>query len=222
MAKILILLGPPGSGKGTQAKLLIQRKEGVAHISTGDLFRSEIASASELGKLVEETIRKGSLVSDEITNQIFYKQINLLHIKNPTNKVYILDGYPRTAPQADFLRKMSLSEDSFFEGLLVAELDVSEDEVIRRISGRLINPRLGIVYHKTDKTPKKEGFCDEDGGELIQREDDNPKTVRERYEIYRTEVDGIVTQLGTSKEFYKIEAMRPPEEVYSELSKLLK
>jgi len=196
-ARVLIFLGAPGSGKGTQAKKLCEKFPGWLHVSTGDLFRKEIASGSELGKSVQEIIASGKLVSDDTTNQVFASQVERLLSQGPV-KGLILDGYPRTRPQTqfliDFCRKSGKLEDP-----KAIELLVSEEAVVERLSNRLINPRSGRVYHKLFSPPRVPGKDDEDGGELIQRDDDKPEVIRSRFKLYTSQRDGIVNELGNDR-----------------------
>lgn len=193
-AAVIVLLGPPGSGKGTQAKELAAKNTGWVHVSTGDLFRKEIHSGSQLGNSVKDILAAGRLVPDETTNSVFQSQVKaLLAEKNPA--VLLLDGYPRTGPQAQSLMAF-YGGDKRLSVPRVIELAVSLDNVVFRLGGRLVNPRTGRVYHKVLNPPKKPGICDEDGGPLIQRDDDKEETIRKRYAIYTSERDSIVKGLG--------------------------
>ncbi len=192
----VILLGPPGSGKGTQAKLLSDRHQGSQpwiHISTGDLFRKEIASGSQLGKTLQGILASGQLVSDDQTNDVFHSQVKVILNKNPAC-VLLLDGYPRTAVQAKFLRNLANSIPVLKEGIVV-ELRVPEDSLVERLTNRLVNPRTGGIYHKIFNPPKKPGICDVDGGPLIQRDDDKEETVRKRFAVYSMQRDAILEAL---------------------------
>lgn len=193
---VFVLLGPPGSGKGTQAARLHEKHSDWLHVSTGNLFRAEIASGSELGNSVKSILADGNLVSDEVTNQVFRSQVlKLLDEANP--KALILDGYPRTGPQSGALLKLVAEEPRLAEPVPV-ELKVSESEVVNRLAGRLVNPRSGKIYHVKTNPPKVEGVCDEDGGELIHRPDDQPEVIKSRYNLYVEQRESILSGLGVT------------------------
>lgn len=192
--KVVVLLGAPGSGKGTQAKFLATKNPGWVHISTGDLFRAEISSQSPLGQSVKSIIDSGKLVSDDLTTQVFEAQVlKIIAEKKPV--ALILDGYPRTKAQAQSLMAFTAKHDRLCEPLAV-EMVVGAEEVVSRLEGRLINPRNGRIYHEKTNPPKKPMVCDDDGGALIKRSDDNRKTILERYSLYEEQRDGLVSVLS--------------------------
>ena len=168
----LVFLGPPGAGKGTIAKVA-KEALGVPHISTGDLFRANIKNETELGKRVKEILASGGLVPDEITIKMVENRLS----ESDCEKGYILDGFPRTIPQAEALSKMSNVEG-------VINFVLSEEEIIKRLSGRRMCPSTGRTYHILFKPPKVEGLDDETGEPLIQRDDDKPEAIRHRLELY--------------------------------------
>ena len=168
----LVFLGPPGAGKGTIAKVA-KEALGVPHISTGDLFRANIKNETELGKRVKEILASGGLVPDEITIKMVENRLS----ESDCEKGYILDGFPRTIPQAEALSKMSNVEG-------VINFVLSEDEIIKRLSGRRMCPSTGRTYHILFNPPKVEGIDDETGEPLIQRDDDKPESIRHRLELY--------------------------------------
>jgi adenylate kinase len=217
---LVILLGPPGSGKGTQAKRLTTLQPTWSHVSTGDLFRKEIASKSELGLKVSEVIAQGKLVSDDLTGQIFESQLFKI-IKEKSPAVILLDGYPRNAVQSAHILK--LVESSQFPTPRILELDVPESAVLERLGGRLVNAKTGKVYHSVYSPPKVPGVCDEDGSKLIQRPDDRPETIKSRYALYQKERSGIVEGLKKGRiESVKVSGTRAPEEIEQELEKKIK
>ena len=168
----LVFLGPPGAGKGTIAKVA-KEALGVPHISTGDLFRANIKNETELGKRVKEILASGGLVPDEITIKMVENRLS----ESDCEKGYILDGFPRTIPQAEALSKMSNVEG-------VINFVLSEEEIIKRLSGRRMCPSTGRTYHILFNPPKVGGIDDETGEPLIQRDDDKPEAIRHRLELY--------------------------------------
>ena len=168
----LVFLGPPGAGKGTIAKVA-KEALGVPHISTGDLFRANIKNETELGKRVKEILASGGLVPDEITIKMVENRLS----ESDCEKGYILDGFPRTIPQAEALSKMSNVEG-------VINFVLSEEEILKRLSGRRMCPSTGRTYHILFNPPKVEGIDDETGEPLIQRDDDKPESIRHRLELY--------------------------------------
>jgi adenylate kinase len=181
-ATVVVFLGPPGSGKGTQGKELAKNLRAVQHLATGDLFRSEIAQKTPIGQQVESVISSGKLVSDELTYEVLKSQLTkVVAEKQPL--CLLLDGYPRNGVQVRNLVK--LIEETKLKGPIFFELEVPKEVIVDRVSGRLVNPRTGAVYHLKTKAPRVAGRCDQDGGELIQRPDDRPEVVGGRYDIYQ-------------------------------------
>src|SRR5579862_1086160 len=183
----LILIGPPGSGKGTQAKLLSLRL-GLAHISTGDMLRDAIRHATPAGRKAQPFVNSGQLVPDDLVNQIiadFFRKDDRL-------ESFVLDGYPRTLPQAmsfeQVLRQQYLGLDA------VVVLNVDDEEIFKRMSGRLVcsNNACGTPYHVTFKPPRQAGICDICGSMLVQRVDDQEQTVRKRLQIYHAGHDELL------------------------------
>lgn len=176
----LVLLGPPGSGKGTQAKLL-SAHYGVPHISTGDIFRDNIARKTPLGREADSYISKGNLVPDGLTNKIVQDRLS----KPDCAKGFLLDGYPRTMGQVRFLQGIV--------GVTAAvEIDVSEVEIVERLGSRRMCA-CGAVYNLTGNPPKKKGICDKCKGKLYLRDDDRPEVIRHRFEVYREQTAPLVT-----------------------------
>ncbi|MBM3199669.1 adenylate kinase [Candidatus Woesearchaeota archaeon] len=165
----IIILGPPGSGKGTQAKMIAERY-GLEHISTGDIFRAKKNEDSELGRTIKDLIDNGKYVPDDITIKIVEEKLGSV------NKGYILDGFPRTIPQADALKKFSSID-------YVICIGVSDKTLVSRISSRLMCP-CGESYNKVTKPPKVKGKCDKCQKKLYQRDDEKPKVVKERLKVY--------------------------------------
>ena len=168
----LILLGPPGSGKGTQAKLLVQNK-GYIQLSTGDMLRESRKSGTELGKLVASVMDAGDLVTDEIVISLIEEKLNTIK-----NQGIIFDGFPRTLAQADALDRLMERFNTKID--LAVELTLDSNKLIERIIGRISCPNCGAMFHRTNNSPKKEGVCDFCGTHLIQRPDDNEESFRTR------------------------------------------
>ena len=176
----LILLGPPGAGKGTQAEI-ISKKLGIDTISTGVMLRTAIREKTELGKLAEGYINDGKLVPDEVVVGIVKERLG----KEDCQKGFILDGFPRTTAQAEALSKTGIEIDK------VLSLEVSDEEIIKRLSGRRECKSCGTPYHVEFKPSKKGDKCDVCGGDLIQRADDNEETVKNRIKIYHEQTEPI-------------------------------
>lgn len=172
----LILMGLPGAGKGTQAEKIVE-KYNIPHISTGDMFRLAIKEGTALGKEAKSYMDKGELVPDEVTIGIVRERLS----KPDCKEGFLLDGFPRTIAQADALENLLSDMDDTIDHVL--HIDVPKDQLIERLTGRRICPTCGATYHVVFNPPKEEGKCDHDGSELIQREDDQPETVRKRLEV---------------------------------------
>lgn len=172
----IVLLGPPGSGKGTQA-VGLARELDCPHIATGDLFRAEIAEETELGVLANEYIAHGNLVPDDVVNAVIRERL-----KQPDTKSFVLDGYPRTLQQAEALQGML---EELERPLCVAlHIDVPDDAIVERAVGRLTCPNCDAIYHLTSKPPRTFGLCDNCRSLLVTRKDDQPSTVRHRLRVY--------------------------------------
>jgi adenylate kinase len=174
---ILVLLGPPGAGKGTQAKLLAHQYL-VPHISTGDMFRDHKARGTELGKKVKALMDAGGLVTDELTNAMVKDRLG----RPDVGPGFILDGYPRTTAQAEYLETLLHSMGRKIDK--VVSYEVAEELVVERISGRRSCPKCGAVFHVSSNPPRQTGVCDKDGTALTQREDDKPENVKKRMQEY--------------------------------------
>lgn len=174
---ILILLGPPGAGKGTQAKLLSQ-EYCIPHVSTGDMFRDHKARGTEIGKMIQAVMDQGGLVTDDVTNAMVDERLSRRDVVGGL----ILDGYPRTTAQAEHLQRL-LQATGRRIGAVVS-YEVTTDRVVDRIGGRRSCPTCGAVYHVIASPPRRAGCCDRDGAGLVQRADDQPENVKKRMEEY--------------------------------------
>ncbi|PRH79564.1 adenylate kinase [Streptomyces solincola] len=203
----IVLVGPPGAGKGTQAAFLAQNLS-IPHISTGDLFRANISQGTELGKQAKAYMDAGNLVPDEVTVGMAKDRMEQADAENG----FLLDGFPRNVAQAEaldaILEQKSLKLDA------VLDLEVPEDEVVKRIAGRRICRSNGAhVYHVVYNQPETEGVCDVCGGELYQREDDSEETVRKRLEVYHTETEPIIDYYKAQGLVATISALAKVDEV---------
>ncbi len=181
----IIMLGAPGAGKGTQAKLIAEKYR-IPHVSTGDIFRANIKNGTELGKEAKKYMDQGLLVPDELTVKILLDRVAQEDCKNG----YVLDGFPRTIPQAEVLDEAltKLGEKIDF----AINVDVSDESIIARMSGRRACLKCGATYHITHIPPKTEGICDECGSELVLRDDDKPETVGNRLRVYHEQTQPLI------------------------------
>lgn len=215
MLRNIILMGPPGAGKGTQAKMLIGAFK-IPHISTGDMFREAIKEGTELGKLAQGYINHGDLVPDEVTIGIVKERL----AKKDCDKGFLLDGFPRTIPQAEALEKIGKEINRKID--VVINIECEEKELIRRISGRRVCKVCGTPYHVDTMKPKVEGICDVCGGPLIQRKDDNPEALKVRLEHYNKETKPLLEFYKTRKILKDFDGMIGTDKLFDELSQLIK
>lgn len=211
----LILLGPPGAGKGTQAKRL-EEKYGIVQLSTGDMLRAEVASGSELGKQAKEIMEAGKLVTDELIISMMSSRID----QDDCNNGFILDGFPRTVAQAKALDKM-LSDKGLALGNVI-EIAVDDELLIERITGRYTCAKCGQGYHDTFQKPEKEGVCDKCGGtDFSRRADDNEETVRSRLTAYHGETAPILPYYKEQDKLVSVNGMAGIDDVTEELYGIL-
>lgn len=206
MPRYIVLLGPPGAGKGTQAKLLIE-KTGLVHISSGDIFRENIKNQTELGLLAQTFINKGELVPDDVTIAMIKERFSRPECADGA----ILDGFPRTKAQAEALDKMLES----FSGKvdLVPFITAAEEVLVDRLSGRWSCRTQGHVYHEKFNPPKSPGVCDLDGSELYQRDDDKAETVKRRILVYMKDTSPLIAYYTRQGKLIKVDGAQPIEQV---------
>ncbi|MEM7825608.1 MAG: adenylate kinase [Candidatus Aenigmatarchaeota archaeon] len=209
----LIIFGPPGSGKGTYASIL-ETRLGIPKINTGDILREIAKSGTELGKKIAEYQSKGELVPDDIVIEIVKERLS----KQDCSKGYILDGYPRTIIQAEALERISTPD-------LIINLIVPQSVIIARLSGRLICLNCNAIYHKIFLKPKNDEVCDKCGSKLIQREDDKPKVIKERFKVYQKQSKPLISYYKKKKPFGNVKCSKvdiPPEVVVERILKKIK
>ncbi|HJA93687.1 MAG TPA: adenylate kinase [Candidatus Eisenbergiella merdipullorum] len=210
----IIMLGAPGAGKGTQAKMIAE-KYGLPHISTGDIFRANIKNGTELGKEAKEYMDKGLLVPDELTVRLLLDRVAQDDCKNG----YVLDGFPRTIPQAEVLdqelSKMGEKVD------YAINVDVPDENIVNRMSGRRACLNCGATYHIVSIPPKKEGICDVCGSELVLRDDDRPETVQNRLKVYHEQTQPLIDFYEKKGVLRSVDGTLPMEEVFAAITRIL-
>jgi len=206
----LILLGPPGAGKGTQAERLVDDFD-LPYYATGDILRQAVKDETDLGRDAKEYMDRGDLVPDDLICKVIMERLDTPEAEDG----FLLDGFPRTPGQADVLDEALERRDRRLTSALLIE--VSDDEVIRRLSGRRICVKNQHLYHVEFDPPKREGVCDQDGSRLIQRDDDKPETVKKRLDVYRQQTEPLAEhyeQLGILRRF---DGTRKPTEVHDHI-----
>ncbi|HIQ02837.1 MAG TPA: adenylate kinase [Desulfurococcales archaeon] len=193
----LVLLGPPGVGKGTYAKEL-SRRLGIPHISTGDIFREEVKKGTPLGLKVKEYLDRGVLVPDSIVNEVVKQRLSM----DDCRRGFILDGYPRTLNQAKALDSMVRIDAALY-------FTAPKEVIIERVSGRRICPKCGAIYHVKNIPPKKPGICDICGSKLIQREDDKPEVVERRLRVYEETMRPVIEYYRSKGLLIEVDASEP-------------
>lgn len=211
---IYILLGPPGAGKGTQAKRMVADYN-LVHISTGDIFRANIKNETELGKKVKDILARGELVSDDLTNGLVFDRLS----EDDCKDGFLLDGYPRNLVQAEALDKWL--EENSRKVDYVLDIQADPETLIKRISGRRVCPNCGHSYHITNEPPKVQGVCDVCGTNLIQRPDDGEETVKSRIEIYEKQTKPLVDYYQEQGKILYFDGNQSIEKVYNDVKNSL-
>jgi adenylate kinase len=204
----LVLVGPPGAGKGTQAHFIASHLS-IPRISTGDIFRYNVTNHTKLGAQAKEFMDRGDLVPDEVTVAMVRDRLG----EDDAKEGFLLDGFPRNVPQAETLKKMLAETD--IKLTVVLELEVDEDEVVRRLSGRRTCRRCERVWHVLYDPPSREGICDDCGGDLFQRDDDKEEVIRHRIEVYKSQTEPLVAFYADEGILAVIDAAGPVEEITS-------
>ena len=210
----IIMLGEPGAGKGTQAMRMTEKYQ-IPHISTGDIFRANIKAETELGKEAKTYIDKGLLVPDCVTENMVLDRIS----QPDCNGGYILDGYPRTIPQADFLWDALAAKGEAIDYAI--NIRVSDDAIIERIAGRRACPKCGSTYHLAYAAPEREGLCDKCGAELYLRDDDRPETVKKRLEVFHEISEPLIKYFNAKGVLHTVDGTQEMEQVFQDITDIL-
>lgn len=210
----VVLLGPPGAGKGTQAKLIINHY-GIPHLSTGDVFRRNIAEGTDLGKQALEYINKGNLVPDGLTIAI----VEELMKHDKCNIGFLMDGYPRTVKQAEALDRILEENNDTLNAVLL--IDVKMEYILDRMTGRRVCEKCGASYHVEYNPPKQLNACNLCGGKLIQRKDDSEEVVRGRLEVYKNQTSPLIKYYEDRNELYRVDGTMPINDVFEAICNIL-
>ena len=210
----IIMLGAPGAGKGTQAKMIAE-KYTIPHISTGDIFRANIKEGTPLGLEAKSYMDQGKLVPDELTVKILLDRV----AKDDCRNGYVLDGFPRTIPQANVLKEALEKQNDKIDYAI--NVDVPDENIVRRMSGRRACVTCGATYHIEHVPPKKEGICDKCGSELILRDDDKPETVLNRLKIYHDQTQPLIDFYSNEGILKEVDGTIDVKDVFENITKIL-
>ncbi len=206
----IVMLGAPGAGKGTQA-VNIAKEFGIPHISTGDIFRANIKNQTELGMKAKSYMDKGALVPDDITIGMLLDRI----VDNDCKNGFVLDGFPRTIPQAESLKAALSLQDARIDPAI--DIEVPDEVITKRMGGRRSCPKCGGTYHIAFNPPKQEGICDNCGTELVQRADDKPETVLERLKTYHDQTQPLIDFYRNEGVLTEVDGTKKPDEVLADI-----
>ena len=210
----IIMLGAPGAGKGTQAKKIAEKYQ-IPHISTGDIFRANIKNGTELGKKAKTYMDQGLLVPDELVVDLVVDRVN----QEDCGNGYVLDGFPRTIPQAEALDKALSGMGQKLDYAI--DVDVPDENIISRMSGRRACLSCGATYHIVYNAPKKEGVCDQCGEPLVLRDDDKPETVRNRLDVYHRQTQPLIDYYKKEGVLAEVDGTQDMEQVFQDIVKIL-
>ncbi len=210
----IIMLGAPGAGKGTQAKMIAERY-GIPHVSTGDIFRANIKNNTELGQKAKAYMDKGELVPDELTVSILLDRV----AQDDCAGGYVLDGFPRTIPQAEILDQELTKLGETID--VAINVDVPDENIVRRMSGRRACINCGATYHVEHVPPKKEGICDVCGSELILRDDDKPETVQNRLKVYHDQTQPLIEYYSKKGVIRDVDGTKDMKDVFDDITAIL-
>ena len=211
---IIVMLGAPGAGKGTQAAMICE-KYGIPHISTGDIFRSNIKNQTELGKKAKAYMDAGQLVPDSLTVELLLDRV----AQDDCGRGYVLDGYPRTIPQAEVLTKALAEQGGAVD--FAIDVDVPDENIVRRMSGRRTCPKCGASYHIQYIPPKTEGICDICGESLYQRKDDQPETVQNRLSVYHDQTQPLIEYYAKAGVLHTVDGTQDKADVFDAIVRIL-
>ncbi len=210
----IVMLGAPGAGKGTQAKR-IAAEYGIPHISTGDIFRANIKAGTELGKKAKAFMDQGALVPDEVTIGMLMDRIH----EADCEKGYVLDGFPRTIPQAESLTRALAAEGNKIDAAV--DIDVPDENIVNRMGGRRACLNCGNTYHIVFNPPKKEGICDTCGNALVLRDDDKPETVQKRLAVYHDQTQPLIDYYRAQGALKSVDGTQEMDKVFEDIKAVL-
>ncbi len=210
----IVMLGAPGAGKGTQAAMICD-KYNIPHVSTGDIFRSNIKNGTELGKKAKAFMDQGKLVPDELTIELLLDRVAQADCQNG----YVLDGFPRTIPQAEVLTEALAKSGEKVD--FAINVDVPDANIVHRMSGRRSCPKCGASYHIEYIPPKQEGICDTCGSELIQRDDDKPETVQNRLSVYHEQTQPLIDYYEKAGALRTVDGTQDKDDVFKAITDIL-